>query len=280
MEVLSWERVSHSFFHLLKCLINTASELREWAKVTGSKVWTIGTVRNCLDAHLCQIVCDKDGVVDWCIVLNLLCHSNTDARFMQDAPKAVWSIPHISVAFFPSLKRNFIVYSYFKVSDCIFETHQLWQSGFSRVYSNCCCSCSFEPEIIKIGQSSHKMNSNNILTFQESMTILHARTKKLWKLIECNSYKPVSRRNNFLKAGVNVWSALPVKTSLSSTAPDWELFFDLDGQLNFPDRFVWTQHQLDIILVLNTIKKVIIWELSGLWEEIIAESHMRKLTKY
>ena len=25
-------------------------------------------MRNCLDAHLGQIVCDKDGVVDWCIV--------------------------------------------------------------------------------------------------------------------------------------------------------------------------------------------------------------------
>ncbi len=39
------------------------------SKVTGRKVWTIGKVRNCLDAHLGQIVCDKDGVVDWCIVL-------------------------------------------------------------------------------------------------------------------------------------------------------------------------------------------------------------------
>ncbi len=26
-------------------------------------------MRNCLDAHLGQIVCDKDGVVEWCIVL-------------------------------------------------------------------------------------------------------------------------------------------------------------------------------------------------------------------
>ncbi len=26
-------------------------------------------VRNCLDAHLGQIVCDKGGVVDWCIIL-------------------------------------------------------------------------------------------------------------------------------------------------------------------------------------------------------------------
>ena len=85
--------------------------------------------------------------------LNLLCLSKTDARFMQDAPKAVWSIPYVSVEFFPSLKQNFIAYRSSKVSsrpDCIFEVHQLWQSGFSRVYSNCCCSCSFEPEIIKL----------------------------------------------------------------------------------------------------------------------------------
>ena len=27
------------------------------------------TVRNCLDTHLGQIVCDRDGVVNWCIVL-------------------------------------------------------------------------------------------------------------------------------------------------------------------------------------------------------------------
>ena len=64
---------------------------------------------------------------------------------MQDAPKAVSSIPYVSVAFFPRLKQNFIAYRSSKVSDCIFEIHQQWQSGFSRVYS-------FEPEIIKIGQ--------------------------------------------------------------------------------------------------------------------------------
>ena len=40
---------------------------------------------------------------------------------MQDAPKAVWSIPYVSVAFFPSLKQNFIAYHSSKVSshpDC------------------------------------------------------------------------------------------------------------------------------------------------------------------
>ena len=101
---------------------------------------------------------------------------------MQDGWKVVWSIPYVSLAFFPSLKQNFIAYRSSKVSsrpDCIFEIQQLWQSGFSRVYSNCCCSCSFETDIIKIGQSSHKMYSNNILNFQESTTILNTSTKSL-----------------------------------------------------------------------------------------------------
>ena len=76
MEVHLCQRVNdlrHSLFHLLNCLITTASkfflELRELPKVTGSKVWTIGRVRNCFDATHGQIVCDKDGVVDRCIVL-------------------------------------------------------------------------------------------------------------------------------------------------------------------------------------------------------------------
>ena len=69
------------------------------------------------------------------------------------------------------------------MSDCIFEIHQLWQSGFSREYSNCCCSCSFEPDIIKTGQSFHKMCSNNILNFQEYTTILNAYTKKSGNLL-------------------------------------------------------------------------------------------------
>ena len=101
---------------------------------------------------------------------------------MQDAPKAVWSIPYVSVIYFPSLKPNFIAYRSSNVSsppDCIFEIPQLWKSGFSRVYSKCFCSCSFESEVIKIGQSSHKMYKNNIVNFQESMTILNTCKKSL-----------------------------------------------------------------------------------------------------
>ena len=88
---------------------------------------------------------------------------------MKDDWKAVWSIPFVSVAFFLSLKQNIFAYRSSKVSshlDSISEIHQLWKSGFSRVYSNSWCCCFFEPEIIKIGQSSHKISSNDIQNFQ------------------------------------------------------------------------------------------------------------------
>ena len=93
---------------------------------------------------------------------------------------------HTFLWHFPSLKQNIIAYRSSKVSlrpDCIFEIHQQWQSGFSGVYSNCCCSCWFEPEIIEIGQSSHKMDSNNILNFQVPTTVLNACTKKSGNLL-------------------------------------------------------------------------------------------------
>ena len=108
------------------------------------KLWSINSavMSSLLLPHL------SSSLTDSLPSLNLLCHSKTDSRFMQDAPKAVWSIPYVSVVFFPSLKHNVISYRSSKVSsrpDCIFETHQLWLSGFSRVYSNCCCSGSFGP---------------------------------------------------------------------------------------------------------------------------------------
>ena len=88
---------------------------------------------------------------------------------------------------FSNLKTELYCYRSSKLSsrpDGIFEIPQLWQSGFSRVCSNCCCCCSFESEIIKIGRSSHKMYRNNTVNFQESTTILNTCTKIVWRLIE------------------------------------------------------------------------------------------------
>ena len=89
-------------------------------------IWPInsGVLISLLLPHL------SSSLTDSLPSLNLLCYSKTDARFMQDGPKAVWGIPYVSVAFFPSLKQNFIAYRSSKVSsrpDCIFEIYQLWQ---------------------------------------------------------------------------------------------------------------------------------------------------------
>ena len=229
MEVLLCECVNdlrHSLFHLLNCLITTASELREetkshmeqgldyregeelsWCQSWSNSLWQGWSCRlvhcpggNATDP-IWRVMVSSLGIFSWtplkhqqsnpnplanqlCWIdfltpptllivhslpfLNLLRHSKTDVRFMHYGRKAVWNIPYVSVTFFPSLKKNLIAYRSSKVSsraDCILKIHQLWQLGFSRVYSNFCCSCSFEPEIIKIGQSSHKMYSNRILNF-------------------------------------------------------------------------------------------------------------------
>ena len=128
---------------------------------------------------------------------------------MQDGPKAVWSIPYVFVAFFPSLKQNCIAYRSSKVSsrpDCNFEIQQVWKSGCIRVYSNSFCSCLFEAEIIKIGQSSYNMYSNNILNFQESTTILNASTKRFGNLL-----KPFNRQKSGARQQVKKLIFLLVK---------------------------------------------------------------------
>ena len=94
IEVLLCECVNdlrHSLFHLLNCLITTHFELREQPKVTGSKLRTKGRVWNCLDAHLGQIVCDNDGVVDWCIVLVEM----SLTRFEECWPLLTESLPEL-----------------------------------------------------------------------------------------------------------------------------------------------------------------------------------------
>ena len=134
----------------------------------------------------------------------LLWMSYVSQKPMLELCKIIQSSLKHSIRFcgiFSSLKHNSIAYRSSRESDRIFGIHQMWQSGFSRVYSNSWCSWFFEPEIIKIGLSSHMMYSNNILNFQDSTAILNAYTKKGWKLIICTSYMCVS---NCMQARVRV----------------------------------------------------------------------------
>ena len=147
--------------------------------------WSCGLVhcpgRNSTDP-IWRMLASSDGISSWTPLKPQ--HSNPNPNPFANQ---LWCIDFITPP--TPLEQNFIVYRSSKVSNCIFEIHQLWQSGFCRVYSNCCCSCSFEPEIIKIGQSSHNMNSNNILKFQEPTTILNPCTKEVLKLIKGTTYQ-------------------------------------------------------------------------------------------
>ena len=58
--------------------------------------------------------------------LNLLCHSKTDARFLQSEAF------HTFACYLSKFETEFIAYRSSKVSwrpDCIYEIHELWQSG-------------------------------------------------------------------------------------------------------------------------------------------------------
>ena len=68
------------------------------------------------------------------------------------------------------------------------------------MYSNFCCSCSFKPDIIKIGQSSHEMPRNNLVNFQESTTILNACTEKSGNLLNAPLNLKISFKTNLLPA--------------------------------------------------------------------------------
>ena len=92
------------------------------------------------------------------------------------------------MSYFKSLKQNSITYrsskvqiAFFKFTSCDNQILVGW-IPFPAV------AVHFNPEIIKIGQSSYKMCNNNILNFQASTTILNACTKKVFKLIEGTTY--------------------------------------------------------------------------------------------
>ena len=63
------------------------------------------------------------------------------------------------------------------------------------MYSNSYCSYKFAPKQEKIGQSSHKEYSNNILKYLEFTAIINACTKKVCKLIQCTSYHAHGNHN-------------------------------------------------------------------------------------
>ena len=94
------------------------------------------------------------------------------------------------MAFFPSLKQNFIAYRSSKVQIAFLK--------FTCCDNQALVGCILIPavavhlnhEIIKIGQSSYKMYSNNILNFHESTDILNVCTKKSGNFLNAPRISP------------------------------------------------------------------------------------------
>ena len=100
---------------------------------------------------------------------------------MHDAPKAVWSIPYVSVIFFQVWN---IILLHIVLLKCppVQIAFLKFTSYDNQAFVGCipiAAVAFFEAEIIKICRSSHKMYSNNIVNFQESTTILNVYTKSL-----------------------------------------------------------------------------------------------------
>ena len=89
-------RMTKNFFKKIrwKLLWKTIWALNQLNFACGESTinWTVRRVRNCLDAHLAQIVCDKDGVVDRCIVLVEM----PLTRFEECWPLPTESLPELS----------------------------------------------------------------------------------------------------------------------------------------------------------------------------------------
>ena len=148
MEVLLCERVNelrHRLFHLLNYLITwtplTPQHSNPKSNPLANQLWCCDfltppaalIIPHRLPGFLGSLMLLKN----WCSI---------HARWSKS------SLKH-SIGF-SGIFSKFIAYRSSNLSsrpDCIFEIHKLWQSGFSRVYSHFCCSCSFEPEIIKTG---------------------------------------------------------------------------------------------------------------------------------
>ena len=77
------------------------------------------------------------------------------------------------MAFFPSLKQFYCI-SFFLIPDCILKFTSCDNQALVECIPIPAVAVPFEPEIIKIGQSSHIMCSNNIVNFQVSVPIVNA----------------------------------------------------------------------------------------------------------
>ena len=146
--------------------------------------WEPSTCRSC---QCCKKKGDLQKFVDGFSLSGLLWVR--ESQHASTGNSVSWSLGHSSrssfhrMAFFPSLKHNFIVYRSSKVQIAFLKFASCDNQALLGCIPIPSVDVSFEPEIIKIDESSHKMYCNNIHNFQEFTTILNACTKKYGNLL-------------------------------------------------------------------------------------------------
>ena len=123
-------------------------------------------MRNCLDAHLAQIVSDKDGVVDWCLVLVEM----PLTRFEE-----CWPLPQESLPELPSnLNIIFLVDSLSSGEASACRSCQCCQKkGSSKV---CGWICSVWPSWVRESQHASTENSVSWSLGHSSRSSFHRRS--------------------------------------------------------------------------------------------------------
>ena len=70
------------------------------------------------------------------------------------------------------------------------------------------------------------------------------------------------------------------RANILSSADDWQMVTDLDGEGCFPQEIAITLLRPDIVIWSRSTKEVIIGELTVPWEDNLEYAHERKFTKY
>lgn len=103
-------------------------------------------------------------------------------------------------------------------------------------------------------------------------TLEQERKKKRQPLQKTTSIK-------FIREGEKPPTTATTRTSLLQKAQSWEMKVDLRGSLQFP-QFVQTTLRPDVVLWSEEGKKIILIELTVLWEEGCEQAFERKSAKY
>ena len=112
--------------------------------------------------------------------------------------------------------------------------------------------------------------------------VLRAIASEVTGAISESKYQPRRKidRIIFVKKGARAEKQNKVRSSMLSSADDWQLVVDLETQLRFPRHIAETSLRPDLVLYSDSTKQCIIWELTVSWEEHMFITNERKRSKY